>query len=178
MFFDFINALNKLYRDDPFIIDIFASISIFFENLYTFLLEVKNQFFFDKLTLLLEDYEKWLAIKIKDTQTTADRCANVEARWKSKGHNSIELIQSVANSWNRGETKIEFINGKLRVEFINSYGIPADLETLKEAIDDVKPAHLGVEYKFKYLLKKDIHNVLTKAQMRLIKKSAFARGSE
>lgn len=175
--FDFVGALNKLYREDPFVLALFGAVKKVYDDMVALLDEVKAQFFFDSLTILLPYYEKILRLTPKAGQSIDDRRSAVEARWKSKGHNSIELLQAVANSWMRGETQIDFVGGKLQVKFVSHYGVPSHLESLKEALDVVKPAHLPVVYKFKYLLIKDVRRMKIK-DFRQHKISDFAAQRE
>ena len=91
----------------------------------------------------------------------------------SNGHNEIKLIQKICDSWKNGEIEADFVDGKIQIQFIGSFGIPSDLDSLKESIEEIKPAHLPIAWLYRYLLKKEIHHVLAKAQMQTYKKHQF-----
>ena len=58
------------------------------------------------------------------------------------------------------------------VKFVDTLGIPPNLEALKSAIEEIKPAHLVVAYAFNYLLIRDIHNVMT---FEVLKQTPFSK---
>lgn len=45
---------------------------------------------------------------------------------------------------------------KFTLKFVSDFGIPTNLEALKEAVSMVKPSHLDVLYKFRYLLVEEV----------------------
>ena len=51
-----------------------------------------------------------------------------------------------------------------------------NLEDLKSAIEEIKPAHLAVAYAFNYLLIRDIHDVMTMGQLGQTPLNKFAGG--
>lgn len=168
-----INKLNRLYRNDDFLKALFNAVNKEIEKLQNLTDEANDQFFFDKLTLMLEFYENLLGLTPTALQTIDDRRSAVQARWKASGHNYIGLLQKIAESWKKGETIIDFIDGHIHIEFTNIYGVPADLNTLLKSFESTKPAHIGYSYKFKYLLKENIHNLMTKTQMETHRKNEY-----
>lgn len=172
-----LKLIHKVYRRDPWIQELFKSAGITLENLEEIIEEINDQYFFDTATDLgLDIYEKELGLS--SGGTIEDRRAKVEAAWKNGNKVDIYQLQAVADSWKNGETEITFINGKINIKFIGDYGVPTDLESLKTAIENTKPAHLAVIYAFKYLLIKDIHEVLTINQMQQLKLNQFAGGKD
>lgn len=169
-----IELINVLYRKDPFVNDFSMALSQNIERIISFCESVRNNYFFDRLD---EDGAKWwenlLKITPLSTQTLEDRQAKIQAKYISSGHNEILLIQKACDSWKNGEVEADFVNGKIQIQFIGMYGIPSDLDSLKESIEEIKPAYIPLEWKYKYLLKKDIHNVLTKTKMEAYKKHQY-----
>lgn len=171
---DIIKLINAVYRNDDFINDFTEALRIVFQRLIDFCDAVKDNHFFDKLD---ENGLIWWEVRLKiipsATQTLDDRRATVQAKYLSNGHNEIKLIQKICDSWKNGEVEADFVNGKIQIKFIGMYGIPSDLDSLKESIEEIKPAYIPLEWKYKYLLKKDIHNILTKTQMESYKKHQY-----
>ena len=171
---DIIKLINAVYRNDDFINDFTEAVRIVFQRLIDFCDAVKDNHFFDKLD---ENGLIWWEVRLKiipsATQTLDDRRATVQAKYLSNGHNEIKLIQKICDSWKNGEIDADFVGGKIQIEFIASYGIPADLDSLKEAIEEVKPAHLPILWLYRHFLKKDIHKVMTKAEMQTYKKHQY-----
>ena len=66
------------------------------------------------------------------------------------------MLQRIADSWLRGEVKVSYTDGKLVFTFVNIYGVPDDLDTLKQAVDAVRPAHIPTEYVIRYRTWKEV----------------------
>ena len=60
------------------------------------------------------------------------------------------MLKDIANSWKNGRVDIKFIAGTIEIIFDSTVGVPSDLEGLKKAIGEAKPAHLGINYSFKF----------------------------
>ena len=174
-----IKLLNVVYRDDPFTIDFTQAVAKVFQRLIDFTESIKNNMFFDSLD---EDGAKWwenfLAITPTNAQTLEDRQSKIQAKWLSKYHNDMELIQRVCDAWKNGEVEADFVNGKIQIQFVGSFGIPSDLDSLKESVEEIKPAHLDFLILFKYLLIENIHEVKTIEEMQQITIDSFSSGHE
>jgi hypothetical protein len=171
---DIIALINKAYRTDEYTNDFTGAVTSVMNAIIQFCNSVHDNIFFD--TLDIEGVEWWenlLAIVPASYQTIADRRSKIRAKWLSKYHNDVELLQRVCNSWKNGEIQVGFVGGKITLNFISSYGIPSDLDALKVSIEEVKPAHIPLVYVIKYLLKKEIHHILTKSEMQTYKKHQY-----
>lgn len=132
------------------------------------------QYDLDKVTWALPIWEKLLNIKTDETKLLKDRRSAIKARWRSDGKSDLILIQSIADSWQNGEVIVSFVDGKIRLNFNSSKGVPEDLHSLINAVSDVSPAHLAVIYILNYLLIKDVQDVMTLTQLQTQKISKFA----
>lgn len=167
--------IHKVYRNDNWIGELFNAAGIEINSIGDLLDEINNQYFFDTAEDWgLKLYENELGIT--SGKTIDGRRAVVEAKWKSGGKVDIEQLQAVADSWKNGDIEVTFVDGKIHIQFIGEYGVPDDLEALYNAMDEVKPAHLAIVYVFKYLLIKDIHEVMTLTQVQSTTLSKFAGG--
>lgn len=176
---DIIKLLNVVYRKDPFTIDYTQAIATVFQRLIDFCNSIKNNMFFNTLD---EDGVKWwenfLKITPLNSQTLEDRQSKIQAKWLSKYHNDIALIQRVCDAWKNGEVEVDFVNGKFQIQFVGSFGIPSDLDSLKESVEEIKPAHLDFLILFKYLLIENIHEIKTIEEMQQITIDSFSSGHE
>lgn len=174
---DIIERLQKNDRICAFVQMFVNAIATWLTAIDAKIAETMCNFYFDTLTKDgIEYFESLLKITPSDSQTLDDRRYSIQAKWLMNNHNSIALVQRVCNSWKRGEVEASFVNGKIRITFVGSYGIPADLDGLLVAINEVKPAHLPYEIIIKFLRKREIHNVMTKGEMITHKKGDFAVG--
>ena len=176
---DIIKLINAVYRNDDFINDFTEALRIVFQRLIDFCDAVKDNHFFNKLD---ENGLIWWEVRLKivpsATQTLDDRRATVQAKYLSNGHNEIKLIQKICDSWKNGEIEADFVNGKIQIQFVGSFGIPNDLDTLKSNIEEIKPAHLSYLILFKYLLIENIHEVKTIEDMEKYTLDCFSIGKE
>lgn len=173
-----LRQLNRLYREDPWLQALFDGAGVPMDALAEEILAIYNSNWFDTMTAeYVRLYEKKMGITPKSTQTLDDRRSALEARWKSSGKISLALIQTVADSWKSGEVNAAFIGGKIQLTFHSIYGVPPDLDSLLSAVEEVKPAHIALRYILKYLLIRDIHEVLTLSEMNALTLDKFAGGS-
>ena len=174
-----INLLHKDDRHSLFYQMLAAVIAEFFNEIEVLINKIYMNFYFNTLDADgCEYFENLLKITPKESQTIEDRRANIRAKWLSNAHNKLELIQQVCDSWRGGTVIADFIDGVIDLTFIDGWGIPDDFESLVSAIDEIKPAHIGVRYRFKYLLIRDIHEVKTITEMENLTINQFMSGRE
>lgn len=147
-----ISTLHKLYRSDKWVNELFNSVGLTLDNISSKVDEIYNNNYIDTASEeAVKRYEYELGITPRTDQSLDDRRVVVRARWINTGKVDINLLQEVANSWKYGTTALEFIGGRIHVKFISPIGVPADLQALKEVLEDTKPAHLAIYYTFLWL---------------------------
>lgn len=142
--------LHPWYQNDPWINELDKGFDPVFARTLKDMEETYAQNFADTATWALAMYEKELGLR-KGTKSLEDRRSAVQAGWKRGGRIGIVEIQAAANSWRDGVVEVDFKPPIIIVTFVSEYGIPKDLDGLKAAIEIIKPAHLAVEYIFKFL---------------------------
>lgn len=112
--------------------------------------DLLKQFFIDTTTWGLSDWERLLGLKIDTTETYQNRRARIKMAMRGAGTVTQEMLKNLCMSFTNG--LVDVIENKdytFIIKFIDVKGIPSNLEYLKQAIEEVKPAHLA--YMFKYL---------------------------
>lgn len=83
----------------------------------------------------------------------SDRKSSIKSRIRGFGSVNATLLKSVCESYVGGE--VEVIESpaahKVTIKFIDSRGIPSNIDDLKAAVAEIMPAHLVVEYTYRYL---------------------------
>ncbi|HEX2925678.1 MAG TPA: YmfQ family protein [Ruminiclostridium sp.] len=128
------------------------------DYLYNVLDGVLNQCFVDSATWGLKYWEEFLGIPVDESKDTGFRRGVINSKIRGAGTATFKLIQAVAQSYDNGEVVI-IENNELysfTVKFTGTKGIPPNLDDLKAAIEEIKPAHLQVVYEFKYNLWDDV----------------------
>lgn len=151
-----ISYIHKLLREDSYTNNLFASIGEIFDDLDETLNKLSSEFLFSTMTAeRVKELEKELSYTT-NAKTLEGKRIEIEARWKTSGKCDLELLQAIANSWRNGEIEIKFIDGTIEIIFISLIGIPNDIEVLKASLEEAKPAHLGINFQYKYRLWKDL----------------------
>lgn len=111
-----------------------------------------DQFFIDTSTYLLGRWEKDLGMTINSALSDDIRQSNIKAKLRGQGTCTIALIKNVAESFQNGKVDVveDNANYQFTIKFDDIKGIPPNIDDLKTAIEQIKPAHLGVIYTFNY----------------------------
>lgn len=111
-----------------------------------------NQFFVDLADSSLERWEAELGIPVNNSKPAEFRRSVIKSKLRGAGTVTVELIKNVSESYSNGEVDIteDNPNSIFTVTFVGTVGIPPNLDDLKNAIEEIKPAHLGVLYEFIY----------------------------
>lgn len=111
------------------------------------------------------------------TADIAARRSNILSRMRGTGTATTALVQSVADAWKNGEVKVGETAESVILTFVNTMGIPDDINALVRAVRAVVPAHLLIEYDFRYLLVRDVDNTMTLSQLEATPLDYFAGGT-
>ncbi|GIO93198.1 YmfQ family protein [Paenibacillus lactis] len=149
------------------------------DALYQALNEAADQFFVRTATWGLDRWEEELGIPTDRAKPMEQRRAVLESKLRGAGTFSGRLVKNVAEAYDGGAVEVTFQPGEWRftVQFVDTLGIPPNLEDLKAAIEEIKPAHLAVDYAFNYLLIRDIHEVMTLDELGQMPLNKFAGGA-
>lgn len=156
-----LDNLPRQYRGDPTVKTLADAICGVLAALETEAASVPPQISLDAVTWNLETEERLVGITPAPGATPEERRTALKSKWRSGGKLTIEQVQAVCDAWKNGEVVVSFPGSKLRLQFVGAYGVPVDLDALKASVRLVIPAHLAMEYVIKYLLIRDIHEVMT-----------------
>lgn len=144
--------INRIYRKDGFTNEYLKAVGAELDVAEINIADFESQLFFDTATNYgLRLYERDLGIV--DTKTLiSDRRQNVQANWTAVRGKKFKIsdIQNICNAWKNGKVSVSFTNGVIVLEFNDIYGIPSDIDSLLETIENIKPAHLPLEYSILY----------------------------
>ncbi|MCK9326676.1 MAG: YmfQ family protein [Bacteroidales bacterium] len=98
-------------------------------------------------------YERDLGIKTIKNLKYDQRREQISSRLIASFDQTTEgTIKAVAQAYSNGEVEVGSadIDGVYEIKFVGAKGIPNNLDGLKQALDIVIPAHLGLTYTFTY----------------------------
>lgn len=145
-----LNRMNLLNSIDPMVSNVIEAIGSSFDVVESNLNQITNDMYFDTCSEnMLEFYEAEADITPAASQSIDDRRSTLIAKWRSNGKSDLELLRVTADAWHNGKVNVDFTNGVIEVSFVDK-GVPADLATLKAALEEVAPAHLPFNYAIEY----------------------------
>lgn len=113
---------------------------------------ILEQIFVDTATWGLDSWERMLELKIDRKETYENRRARIKMRLRGVGTFNKVMIKNLCKSFVNGNVCVIENNSdySFTIKFIDIKGIPGNLEYLKQAIEEVKPAHLNFSFKYLY----------------------------
>lgn len=138
--------------------------------------ETLGQFFVSSATWGLDAWEAELGIAPVPDKPDDQRRAVINAKLRGVGTVTVDLIQSVAEAYERGAVEVtqEAALYKFTVRFVDTLGTPPNLNDLQAAVEEIKPAHLQVVYQYKYFLLNQLHQTMTINEIQTRKMTDFA----
>lgn len=123
------------------------------DSLRLFRQDILDQWFIRTATWGLERWEKELGIVTDLQKPLEHRRAVVESKLRGIGTVTRLMIQNVAQSYERGSITVIMFPREYRfmIKFLDTLGVPPNLQDLKDAVEEIKPAHLTVDYQLRYL---------------------------
>jgi len=111
-----------------------------------------NQYFVSTASWGLDLWEKEFGISIDKTKPLEQRRSVILSKIRGVGTVTVSLIKSVAEAYDGGQVEVSIQPEAytFTVKFIDTRGIPPNLDDLKAVIEEIKPAHLAVEFAFTY----------------------------
>lgn len=124
-----------------------------FGQIRTSIDDILKQFFVETATEWgLDLWEQMLGLTSYAGKPLDQRRSRIISKLRGMGTVTVSLIKNVAESYVYGT--VEVIESpatySFTIKFVDPGGVPPNLDDLKAAIEEIKPAHLGVEYQFTY----------------------------
>jgi hypothetical protein len=125
-----------------------------FDALRDALNQVLDQFFVDTATWYLDQWESDLALAQNPSLTDDERRWRIKSKIRGYGTATISLVKNVAEAYDRGKVDVieDFAAYTVHIWFVDTRGVPPNIDDLKAALRAVVPAHLDIQYKYHYLL--------------------------
>lgn len=145
-----LKAINKMYRNDPWVRELYQSAGLQLQDIDVLLDELLDNGFFDKVSERgLRVYEKDLGIVAKGS--IEQRRNIVQMLWNNSGKCTLEKIKAIIKTFVLDDVDVKFENGLLKIEFYDSSFVYA-VNQIRENLTIVKPSHIGISIA-------DVHNV-------------------
>lgn len=145
-----LKAINKIYRNDPWVRELYQAAGLQLQDIDGVLDELLDNGFFDAVGARgLRVYEKDLGISPKGS--VEQRRQIVQMLWNNSGKCTLEKIKAIVKTFVLDDVDVKFEDGLLKIEFSNSSFVYA-VNQIRENLNIVKPSHIGISIT-------DIHEV-------------------
>lgn len=170
--------LPDYYQEIEEFVQIMDAEDIEFDELNAAIVDTFRQFHPETATWGIKYWEKDLKIISMPSKPIEQRRSVVISKMRGSGKVSASMIKNVADSYDRGEVDVTVFPSEYYfvIRFIGTLGVPSNLQDLKDAIEEIKPAHLEVRYKFRYLVIREIHHVMKINEINKTPLNNFAGG--
>ncbi|SKA99309.1 hypothetical protein SAMN05443428_1356 [Caloramator quimbayensis] len=123
--------------------------------------DILNQCFIDTATWGLKYWKQFLGITVDENKPAEYRRSVIKSKVRGSGRITVNLIKTVAESYSNGEVAIteNVAPYTFEVKSIGTRGIPPNLDDLKNAINEIKPAHLAIIYTFTYTVWSEVKSI-------------------
>ncbi|MFC9706981.1 putative phage tail protein [Paenibacillus sp. NPDC056933] len=138
---------------------------------------VLDQFYPESATWALDRYERDLQIPTNQAKPNDQRRSVIISKMRGSGKVSGSMLKNVAQAYESGGIEVAVDSGEYRImiRFVDTYGLPPNLDDLKAAIEDIKPAHMTVEYRLRYLTIAEVES-MTLAEIEQTRQDKFLGG--
>lgn len=153
--------MPRYYVNSKVVADTTTPIDLENTNFLDKIQEMIDQFIVSTATTTLNRYEEQYGLEVNPQGiTTEERRSRIKAKMRSVGAVNAEMIQNVVSAWTNADVEIieDFANYKITIKFVNVIGIPTKIDDVYKAIDEIIPAHIKVEYEFKYVRWVELEN--------------------
>ena len=114
--------------------------------------DVRKQFKIDTATWGLIYWEERYSIEINLSMSYEQRREIIKAKKRGQGTTTKAMIKNTAEAFSGGEVNIIEHNDDyyFTIQFIGVKGIPRNMQSFINMLEDIKPTHLGYVFKYTY----------------------------
>jgi len=150
--------LPRYYETSRVMKSIIQSNGLEVDKLRQALDETLDNFFVRTSTWGIDIWESELGLNPSQDQPLSERQDRVVSRLRGTGTATIKVVKEVAESYDNGAIDVIEDHAVYTdiIRFVDTAGVPPNLEDLKKAVRAVVPAHLEIIYEFNYFLWSDL----------------------
>ena len=147
-----LDTMPDYYRDMPVATNIIEREAEEFARLNANIDDVLAQFFIETATWGLSRWERVFGIAEDGGKSYAQRREILIGKLRGIGTVTADLIENVASAYANGEVAVEnrAADYTIVITFVSSLGVPEQISALEAAVRDITPAHLAIEYVFRF----------------------------
>lgn len=152
---EMLKLLHKIFRKYVVTNEIVKTAGAQIDDIEVKVDDIEKQNYLETATWGLDIFEKELAVSNADVKTEEERKKIIAAKWRGSGILTLKLLQQTVEAFINYNVKVRF-TGVIVIDFSEKIGYPHNFEDIHNAIEDIKPAHLGIEYVFRFRTHKEV----------------------
>lgn len=146
-----IELLPEFWADCPEVAELEEALNTVTDKLEVDIADLKNQFFVDTATWGLSFWERMLRLPVAPEKGLDIRRSIIKTHLIGYGTLTLKRLESIISSYTNSDAEIYNLSEyTFAIKFISAVGIPKGIEDLKRVIKKIKPAHIFIQYEFKY----------------------------
>lgn len=179
-----IDMLPSFYHNSDFVKAYMSSQSVEHSFIKESIEDLVNNLYVNTATWGLDYFEEKLGLQTDKSKSYEERRERIKAKKIGTGTTTVKMIKDTALAFECGEVEItEIYNDYMfKLKFVSQKGMPKNIEDFKDAIDEIKPAHLAYILEFMFNTHKDLsvftHSELSKYTHEELRISENLRGDE
>ncbi|MCM3599401.1 YmfQ family protein [Robertmurraya korlensis] len=145
------DQMPSIYSDIQTMLAVFAVEDTEIQTLKDAVSSALDQFFVSTSTDTIERWEKEAGLSMVDIPIEQRR-SNIISKFRGYGTVTVSHIKNLCQSFTNGDVVIteKPSTYEFDIKFVSVRGTPPNLNDLKNVIEQIKPAHLGVTYTYLY----------------------------
>ena len=149
---DLIGYLPEWHQNSPETMDILGAMDAETKARADGQEEIADQCFVASATWGLSQWERIYGIEPDTTKPYDYRRSRLMSKMRGIGTVTAQMLANVAASYANGEVQVIEHNDQYYfvVDFVGTKGQPPNLDDLKAALEEIKPAHMGIQYRFHF----------------------------
>ena len=114
--------------------------------------DLVNNLYVDTATWGLDYFEEELGLKTDKSKSYEERRERIKAKKRGSGTTTVKMIKDTSLAFDCGEVEVTemYSDYMFKLKFVSEKGRPRNLDDFKNAIDEIKPAHLSYILEFMF----------------------------
>lgn len=156
-----IDLLPEYYKKSSYVIELQGAFQHWSDALIAARKDMFLQLNVQSATWGLNAWETALGLETDISKPYEYRRTRIMSKLRGSGTTTVAMIKNVAESFSNGAVDIIEANSdyKFVLKFTSVIGSPPNLDDIKAAIEEIKPAHLAMVYAFRYISNQEINNM-------------------
>ena len=147
-----IDMLPSFYHSSDFVKAYMSSQSVEHSFIKESIEDLVNNLYVNTATWGLDYFEEELGLQTDKSKSYEERRERIKAKKIGSGTTTVKMIKDTALAFECGEVEVtEMYNDYMfKLKFVSQKGMPKNIEDFKDAIDEIKPAHLAYILEFMF----------------------------